>query len=184
MPRKAASPKRKPKAKAERRTGHVGAKNLIPIKKGERRVGRAKGTPNKFTTLLKDAIVTAAEKLGRDGRGKDGTVGYLMWLARVEPAVYGRLLEKVMPMQLEVTDKSKKLYTAEEARAALEERGLPVPQSLADLAIAVEQRRDDEDEPVDNSEFEDLAPDTPEIYSEDELDENDDEDGEDDAEAA
>jgi hypothetical protein len=175
MPRKAAAGRKsKPKAKADKRRGDAGKKNLIPFKKGERRVGRQKGTLNKTTTLLKDAILKAAELLGRDGRGKNGTVGYLMWLARAEPAVYGRMLEKILPHQLEMKDTTeKKLYTAEEAKAALEERGLPVPQSLASLAENVVRRHDD-DEDVDNSEFEDLAPDTPEIYSEDELEENED----------
>lgn len=177
MPRKATGHRRVGKP-PKPRNPKPNTSGLIPIKKGERRVGRKKGTPNKTTTLLKDAIIEASVRLGRDGKGKDGTVGYLMWLARIEPAVYGRMLEKILPMQLEVKDTTKKTYTAEEARAALEERGLPVPQSLADLAMTVEKRRDDEGD-VDNSEFEDLAPDTPEIYSEDELDEsNDDTDDE------
>jgi hypothetical protein len=157
-------------------------KGLVPFKKGEHRIGRAKGTPNKTTTLLKDAIIEASVRLGRDGKGKDGTVGYLMWLGRNEPAVYGRMLEKILPMQLEVKDTTKKTYTAEEAKAELEERGLPVPQSLADLVIQVHEQRDDRDEPQDDSEFNELAPDTPEVYAEDDdrdEDEQDDEDSDD-----
>lgn len=176
MPRKATGHRRVGKP-PKPRNPKPNTSGLIPIKKGERRIGRKKGTPNKTTTLLKDAIIKAAEMLGQDGKGKNGTVGYLMWLGRHEPAVYGRMLEKILPMQLEVKDTSKRLYTADEAKAALEERGLPVPQSLADLAANVERKRDDDGD-VDNSEFEDLAPDTPEIYSEDELDEDDDSDEE------
>jgi hypothetical protein len=38
--------------------------NLKPIKKGERRVGRKPGTPNKTTQILKDALLDAATAVG------------------------------------------------------------------------------------------------------------------------
>lgn len=59
--------------------------------------GRQKGTPNKRTALLKDAILEAAEKAGGEG----GVVGYL-WLQAVEnPAAFMTLLGKVLPTQVE-----------------------------------------------------------------------------------
>ena len=58
--------------------------------------GRAKGTPNKFTGLLKDAILEAATLAG----GKDGLVGYLRTQATKNPAQFLVLLGKVMPVQL------------------------------------------------------------------------------------
>lgn len=58
--------------------------------------GRPKGLPNKTTTLLKDAILTAAEKAG----GKQGLVGYLMTQAEKNPQAFMPLLGKVLPMQL------------------------------------------------------------------------------------
>jgi hypothetical protein len=58
--------------------------------------GRAKGTPNKTTALLKDAILKAAEGAG----GKAGLVGYLQTQALENPGPFMTLLGKVLPMQV------------------------------------------------------------------------------------
>lgn len=58
--------------------------------------GRPKGVPNKTTSLLKDAILQAAEKAG----GKDGLVGYLTNQATQNPQSFLPLLGKVLPMQI------------------------------------------------------------------------------------
>jgi hypothetical protein len=58
--------------------------------------GRQKGTPNKMTALLKDAILQAAENAG----GEKGTVGYLTAQAKENPAAFMTLLGKVLPTQL------------------------------------------------------------------------------------
>lgn len=60
------------------------------------KVGRQKGTPNKTTKLLKDAILKAAEKAG----GKKGLVGYLEAQANLNPGPFMALLGKVLPMQI------------------------------------------------------------------------------------
>lgn len=60
------------------------------------KVGRKKGTPNKTTKLLKDAILKAAEKAG----GKGGLVSYLQVQARENPGPFLALLGKVLPMQI------------------------------------------------------------------------------------
>jgi hypothetical protein len=60
------------------------------------KTGRAKGTPNKTTALLKDAILKAAEGAG----GKDGLVGYLQKQASENPGPFMALLGKVLPMQI------------------------------------------------------------------------------------
>jgi hypothetical protein len=60
------------------------------------KTGRAKGTPNKTTALLKDAILKAAEGAG----GKDGLVGYLQAQASENPGPFMALLGKVLPMQI------------------------------------------------------------------------------------
>ena len=62
--------------------------------------GRRKGTPNKSTVLLKDAIARAAEAVGEDGCGKNGLIGYLKWLAVREPQVFASLLAKLLPLQV------------------------------------------------------------------------------------
>jgi hypothetical protein len=58
--------------------------------------GRPKGVPNKTTSLLKDAILKAAEQAG----GEEGLVGYLEQQAKAQPAAFMSLLGKVLPMQL------------------------------------------------------------------------------------
>lgn len=60
--------------------------------------GRKKGTPNKTTKSLKEAILAAAEAVGQDGNGKGGTQGYLEQLAVTEPKAFAGLLGKVLPM--------------------------------------------------------------------------------------
>lgn len=60
------------------------------------KTGRAKGTPNKTTALLKDAILKAAQQAG----GKEGLVGYLKTQAAANPGPFMSLLGKVLPMQV------------------------------------------------------------------------------------
>ena len=63
--------------------------------------GRKKGTPNKTTALLKDAILKAAEAHGKDGAGEDDVAGYCYFLAKDHPQSFATLLGKVLPMQVE-----------------------------------------------------------------------------------
>ena len=58
--------------------------------------GRPKGSPNKTTALLKDAILKAAEGAG----GKKGLVGYLQERAKDQPGPFMALLGKVLPLQI------------------------------------------------------------------------------------
>lgn len=66
------------------------------MSKGAKTGGRQKGTPNKTTALLKDAILLAAERAG----GKDGLVGYLRSQAIANPGPFMTLLGKVLPTQI------------------------------------------------------------------------------------
>lgn len=59
--------------------------------------GRKKGTPNKRTALLKDAILEAAQNAG----GEAGIVGYLTMQAIENPGPFMTLLGKVLPTQVE-----------------------------------------------------------------------------------
>ncbi|WP_328285780.1 hypothetical protein [Rhizobium mesoamericanum] len=63
--------------------------------RGAKTGGRQKGTPNKTTAVLKDAILQAAEDAG-DG---DLTT-YLAKQAKENPGPFLALLGKVLPMQL------------------------------------------------------------------------------------
>lgn len=58
--------------------------------------GRPKGAPNKTTTLLKDAILLAAEQAGGEG----GLAGYLRLQAVENPGPFMSLLGKVLPLQI------------------------------------------------------------------------------------
>ena len=68
------------------------AKNRIGA--GKPGPGRPKGSPNKTTALLKDAILQAAEQAG----GEDGMIGYLQTQAKDNPTGFMSLLGKVLPM--------------------------------------------------------------------------------------
>ncbi len=71
------------------------------FRKGHRKFGgRKKGTPNVVTKDLKVAIVEAAHRLGSDGKGKDGLVGYLMALAVEDTRTFGALLRAMLPLQI------------------------------------------------------------------------------------
>lgn len=58
--------------------------------------GRTKGTPNKTTALLKEAILEAGALAG----GAEGLVGYLLVQAIENPGPFMALLGKVLPMQV------------------------------------------------------------------------------------
>lgn len=57
--------------------------------------GRAKGTPNKTTALLKEAVLQAAADAHNEGM-----VGYLTQQAKDNPVAFMSLLGKVLPMQV------------------------------------------------------------------------------------
>ena len=61
-----------------------------PFKPGERPIGRAKGTPNKNTTALKEMILQALDRAG----GPD----YLLRQSKENPGPFLTLIGKVLPM--------------------------------------------------------------------------------------
>ncbi len=67
----------------------------------EKTGGRSKGTPNKTTALLKEAILLAAEEHGLDGQGDGGLKGYLSKVASDDMKAFCTLLGKVLPLQVE-----------------------------------------------------------------------------------
>lgn len=74
-----------------------GEKETLEIGKGKPGPGRPKGVPNKNTSLLKDAILLAAERAG----GPRGLVGYLEDRAIDQPAAFMALVGKVLPLQVQ-----------------------------------------------------------------------------------
>lgn len=71
--------------------------------------GRPKGTPNKTTALMKDAIIQAAEAAG----GAGGMVGYLTLQAMENPGPFMALMGKVLPMQIADADGGKIVFPSE-----------------------------------------------------------------------
>ena len=73
--------RRKAERKAERqqtrKVNGDGRKN-----NGKHSTGRPPGTPNKIPRDVKEALFTAIEMLGSDGKGKDGVMGWFKMLAR------------------------------------------------------------------------------------------------------
>lgn len=70
----------------------VRMKNLRP---------RHKGTPNKTTRVLKDAILFAAAAVGRDGKGKEALEGFLIAQAsKPDNSPFMSLLGKVLPLTI------------------------------------------------------------------------------------
>ena len=61
--------------------------------------GRPKGSRNKVSGLLKEAILLAAENAGNE-IGNDGLVSYLQEQAIKHPTAFMTLLGKVLPMQV------------------------------------------------------------------------------------
>ena len=75
------------------------AERKIGKNRGNAGKGRPKGSPNKTTALLKDAIIKAAENAGNE-IGGNGLVSYLEAQAVANPAPFMSLLGKVLPMQI------------------------------------------------------------------------------------
>jgi hypothetical protein len=65
---------------------------------GERPIGRAKGTPNKITLSVREAIERAFDKLG----GTD----YLVHVGQSDPRTFCALLSKLLPTRLSNADGS------------------------------------------------------------------------------
>ena len=64
--------------------------------KGQKKTGgRRKGSVNKTTALLKDAVLQAAEAAG----DKEGMVGYLTTQTKQNPTAFMSLLGRVLPIQ-------------------------------------------------------------------------------------
>lgn len=87
--------------------------------------GRQAGTPNKITARVKEAVLKAAETVGKEVNINDGLTGYCEKLAKEEPKAFSGLLAKLLPTQVSGED------------------GEPIQVSLADgLRAARESRAD------------------------------------------
>lgn len=74
------------------------AQKAVLFQPGERPIGRAKGTPNKLTVSVKEAVERAFEKLGG--------ASYLEHVGRTDPRTFCALLSKLLPTKLANADGS------------------------------------------------------------------------------
>jgi hypothetical protein len=119
--------------------------------------GRPKGSMNRFSRDLQEDLSEALERVGRDGEGEGGRVGYLMWLAREEPRSCTLLLRAMTPAQIQATMTLKPQLTLDEALAEMRARGLR-PELIENLLkVDDELGPDDEPNPYDH-EVIDLQP--------------------------
>lgn len=83
-----------------------------PANRGNAGKGRPKGSQNKFTTAIKDAVLAALETAG-DAVGANynlaGGPGYMHHLALQQPVAFSTLLGKVLPTQVEGTGEDGKI---------------------------------------------------------------------------
>jgi len=84
--------------------------------------GRKAGVPNFITREVKEAIISACNRYGADGKGTGGLEGYLFKLCDEHPPVMGGLLRAIMPTQVTVERKErpKEYKSYEEMCAELE----------------------------------------------------------------
>jgi hypothetical protein len=61
---------------------------------------RQKGSINKVTKEIKAGCLEAATRLGRDGKGAGGFIGYLEFLGKEYPPCFAHLLGKLIPYQV------------------------------------------------------------------------------------
>jgi hypothetical protein len=91
--------------------------------------GRPKGGINKTSRILREAVLMAAEKVGSDGKGKDGLIGFLEKHARKNPELFFGLLARIIPLPSAPSEDRPEgpvFLTREEVLARLRARGIPV----------------------------------------------------------
>ena len=81
----------------------------------EKRGGRKRGTSNLLSIDFKMGLFEAAYRIGQDGNGKNGIVGYFSWVAEYHPGAYGSALANVLVLEYAERD------TPEEPRSTIEE---------------------------------------------------------------
>lgn len=62
--------------------------------------GRPLGSLNKVTSIIRNAAMGAMEQVGYDGKGLDGTLGYMRRLAIQEPATFAGIIKRIMPVRV------------------------------------------------------------------------------------
>jgi hypothetical protein len=90
--------------------------------------GRGRGTVNKNTLVLREAVLLAAAAAGSE-KGTNGLFLYLKKVAKKQPAVFMPVLARLLPLHIESQQTSKTEVTYRsfaEIRQELIKRGVPV----------------------------------------------------------
>ena len=110
--------------------------------------GRPKGSTNFFTRDMKEAIIDACNELGFDGQGQEGMKGYMKFLGKNFPPVFGGLMRAVLPTQVSVeqVQRPKRYQTMEEVLEELKAYGIvPMEQKALPRYIGPEIELDSDD---------------------------------------
>lgn len=86
-----------------------------------------------MTRAVREAVIEAAERIGSDGKGKDGLIGFMIGMAKKRPENFDSMLLRMVPIMEGVSrgdEEIRQYKTVEEVRRAMRERALPVPASL------------------------------------------------------
>jgi hypothetical protein len=133
-----------------------GAQVAVPQKR-QKFGGRAKGTPNKVTSLIKENLLSAIIKVGRPRKaynkrgefigymptGEGGMEGYFMHVALTDTKATMGAVAKIMPTQIEVqTERTEPIRTVEEIIEIMREKG--VPPHLWPMKLIPPPREDDD----------------------------------------
>src|SRR4051812_34694302 len=63
---------------------------------------RAPGVPNKINRDLRNGVIDAAVRYGRDGKGKGGLKGYFDFLSHEHPTLFAGFVGRLLPRHLDV----------------------------------------------------------------------------------
>jgi hypothetical protein len=92
------------------------------FKPGHKKMGgRKKGTPNALSADYKSAVLEAAYRVGRDGNGADGLVGYFQRLLIKCPEVGGMLLGRMFLHEEDGWPPDDRTLTKEQVNAEVRE---------------------------------------------------------------
>jgi len=111
--------------------GRNGGTLLSPLLKGQRVVGRQRGSQNKFTRQIKEGLVEAAILYGYDGKGKNEMIGFFHRVIEKDIAVFCGMLSRAMPLQIHHKGEGTTILdvtyyeSSDEIREEMKRRGLP-----------------------------------------------------------
>jgi Family of unknown function (DUF5681) len=109
--------------------------SLVEVKRGRFQKGesgnpdgRPVGAYNRYTRVIKEALIIAAELEGSNGNGKGKLIGYMRKVAREDMRAFCMMLSRAMPTQVEqrtMENKEETVYqSVEEVSRELESRGI------------------------------------------------------------